>query len=577
MAHPSPAQARTHGGPVFADRFQAWRAARSAPATAFTSTPEPRSIGDAARGRQLLAGNFLLAGHLLEAPDTVPWDAEMPGPGFEAALHGFRWLDDLAALGTTEARVAAQHWTWEWIARHGRGHGPGWTAALTGRRLIRWISHAVLLLRGRPEQDSAVFFAVLGRQTLFLSRRWKAAPQGLPRFEAICGLIYAGLSLEGMQRHIRPALAALDRDCTREIDGEGGIATRNPEDLLEVLSLLVWAQEALEAVKLGPSEAHRTAITRAATTLRALRHADGALARFHGGGAGQAGLLDHALAASRTRPGVLPSGLAMGYARLAAGRTTLILDAAAPPTGAASANAHAGTLALEMTSGRRPVIVNCGSGAGFGEDWRRAGRATPSHSVLALEGVSSSRLGAEGAAQGDLLVTVPREVTAQRKPMHTGTQLILRHDGYRPSHGLIHTRNLALDRDGRSLSGEDMLATETEADRTRLDAALTGAERLEGLPAVLRFHLHPEVDAALDMGGAAASLALRSGEVWVFRHDGRATLTLEPSVHLEPGRLKPRPTRQLVLRGRVTEGRLRIGWTLEKAQDTPQAVRDMAD
>ena len=49
-----------------------------------------------------------------------------------------------------------------------------------------------------------------------------------------------------------------------------------------------------------------------------------------------------------------------------------------------------------------------------------------------------------------------------------------------------------------------------------------------------------DADAALDMGGNAVSIALKSGEIWVFRHDGRARLALEQSVYLEKGRLKAR-------------------------------------
>ena len=76
-------------------------------------------------------------------------------------------------------------------------------------------------------------------------------------------------------------------------------------------------------------DAHLDAIERIAPTLRTLRHADGALARFHGGGRGQEGWLDHALAASgiKTRQ---PDGLSMGYARLSAGRTSVIVDASPP-------------------------------------------------------------------------------------------------------------------------------------------------------------------------------------------------------------------------------------------------------
>ena len=119
-----------------------------------------------------------------------------------------------------------------------------------------------------------------------------------------------------------------------------------------------------------------------------------------------------------------------------------------------------------------------------------------------------------------------------------------------------------------------MLALEP-ADKDRFDAAMT-ASQLQGVAFQIRFHLHPEVDATLDMGGTAVGLALKSGELWVLRHDGKATLTLEPSVYLEKGRLRPRAAKQMVLSGRAMDYATRIRWSLAKAQETPISVRDLA-
>ncbi len=91
----------------------------------------------------------------------------------------------------------------------------------------------------------------------------------------------------------------------------------------------------------------------------------------------------------------------------------------------------------------------------------------------------------------------------------------------------------------------------------------------------MRFHLHPEVDATLDMGGTAVSLALRSGEIWVFRFEGRGELMLQSSIYLEKSRLKPRKTKQVVLSGVAMDYATRIRWTLAKAQDTPTVLRDL--
>jgi len=542
----------------------------------FVSSPEPRTIGSFARGRQLAAGNFLFAGSLVTAQGSTPWELEAPDTAFEQALHGFAWLDDLAAVGDSASRQAAQRWLWQWIALYGGGRGIGWTPDLTGRRLIRWINHALFMLQGGGESapDSEVFYRSLMQQTRFLSRRWHAAAPGLARFEALTGLIYAGLSLEGLEALADPAIKALARECDIQIDAQGGLPTRNPEELLDVFTLLTWAAAALSDAGRGTPQPHLAAIERIAPTLRTLRHSDGGLARFHGGGRGAEGWLDHALASCGVRT-MQAEGLAMGYARLSGGRTSVIVDASPPPGGAASANAHASTLAFELTSGRRPVIVNCGSGASFGLDWRRAGRATPSHSALVLGGYSSARLDIADKRSGiEALIDGPTNVPVELSAVSDGLRFAGGHDGYVLTHGLTHARTLDLTLDGRALAGEDMLLALDEAERRRFDRALDRT-KLKGIGFEIRFHLHPEIDATLDLGGAAVSMALKSGEIWVFRHDATCELTLEPGAYLEATRLKPRATHQIVLTGRAINRATRVRWSLSKAQETAIGVRDL--
>jgi uncharacterized heparinase superfamily protein len=264
----------------------------------------------------------------------------------------------------------------------------------------------------------------------------------------------------------------------------------------------------------------------------------------------------------------------MGYARISAGRTSIIIDAATPPTGDTSINAHASTLAFELTSGRRPLIVSCGSGTNFGQEWRRAGRATPSHSTLMLDGRSSAQLG-RTRKDLDLLTKFPKDVPIQMSKIADGLRFEGGHDGYVATYGLTHARILDLTLDGRAVAGEDVLAALTAKARKKFDKAMDD-KRLEGIPFELRFHLHPEVDASLDMAGTAVSMALKSGEIWVFRVGAGARMSVQSSVYLEKTRLKPRATKQIVLSGRAMEYATRIRWSLAKAQDTPISIRDLA-
>jgi len=560
---------------------------RSQPATGFRLEPEPWALGQFARGRQIAAGSFHLAGALVETHE--PWQVSPPGPAFAAALQGWGWLDHLAAFGDPAARSEARRWLDGWIAAPldgpGAGALPAWAPDLAGRRLLRWVIHARFLTAGAHPQAQGRFLAALGAHVGFLAHAAGRARPGLPRIEALTGWLIGALTLGGCEDQVPPALAALTEAAAALIAEDGAIPARNPEALLEVFVHLVWAQAALGAAEAPVPAPLEAALARATRAIRALRHADGALARFHGGGSGPEGLADRALAAAgpalRARPAA-----AMGFARLEGGRTTLIVDAAPPPAGAAATVAHASTLAFELTSGRRPLIVSSGPGQGFGADWALAARATSSHSTLALDGVSSARIaagaglraGVRGRADPAAMVAGPRRVTLHRSDERDAATLLLSHDGWVETHGLTHSRSLQLSADGRSLLASDELAALAPADQARLAQVLSGLGG-RGLGFALRFHLHPEADPSVDMQGRAVSVGLPSGEVWVFRFEatqgGPVSLALEPSVWLEPDRRAPRPCRQIVLRGALRDPGLRINWTLAKGQDTPLAIRDI--
>ncbi len=561
-----------------AEAAQRWAARRAARARmpGPVTWPEPRIAGDPAGGRRLLAGRLRIGPELVEAQGRSLWDL-VPDLPEAAALQGMEWLDDLAALGDARARARAQDWVGAWVTRFGGGTGPGWTPELAAQRLLRLLGHARFLLHPHGDGEAPLARAVAGHAA-FLGRRWRHAPAGKARLQALLALLQAQLALPGGRAEVPRTRDALAREAAATVDANGAVATRNPEELLEIMGLLVAAEAALAAAELPSNPALGAALARGAPTLRGLRHADGGLARFHGGCRGREGQVDQVLAAAG-RPSMTGARAAlllqMGFLRLAAGRTTVIADAAPPPMGAASLQAHASSLAIEITSGRRPLVVSCGPGQDYGPRWRRASRATASHSTLSLDDVSSARLAPPRPGEGGArLIDGPRRVLLESAPPGPeGQGVELAHDGWRALHGLTHARILHLSADGRTIEGEDLLATLTTADGVLFDRSLE-ASRGFGLPFSLRFHLHPDVRAEA-LADGTIGLALRSGEDWVFTHEGDGVLTLEPSVYLEKGRLHPRDTLQIVVAGRAIQPTTRLRWTLAKGYGTPEGLRDL--
>ncbi len=65
---------------------------------------------------------------------------------------------------TTQARATARELAVEWIMRHRGGDGIAWEPAVTGRRLISWLSHAGLLLDGADPKTYETITQSLGTQ-----------------------------------------------------------------------------------------------------------------------------------------------------------------------------------------------------------------------------------------------------------------------------------------------------------------------------------------------------------------------------------------------------------------------------
>ena len=536
--------------------------ARARALRASNAWPEPFAPGDAARAARLASGDLFLAGRRATLDGLSPFAITPPDAAWLAALHGFDWLDDAQAAGRAE-RAALRAWAFDWLRRFGGGAGPGWRADLAGRRLARLTTAAPLLMAGASDADKRRLLRAIDAHRRFLQTRIGAVRDPLTRLEAATGLALCGLAQEGGAATAVRAAARLGAAAAALIDGDGGVASRNPQALAEVFAALAWTAAALREGGVAPDPRHVAALGRAGPSLRALRLGDGGLARFHGGAAGDDALLDEAFArAGALARGRRPLG-AMGFARLAAGGAVAILDAASPPEGGAAA---ACALALEVSVGRQRLFGGVGPGAAFGPEWAVAARATAAHAALEIAGASAARLAPEGLAArvfGRGFAQGPSHVAAERLRDAGAEWLRAEHDGYADRFGLIVARRLRLSADGRDLRGEETL-------RAAPGAAPDALARTKTLPFCVRFHLAPEV--AASVSGGQASLSPPDGARWTLRVDGGA-LSVVDSVSLEPGAAAPRPARQLVISGVAADGQARVAWALTQDAAPPRPAR----
>lgn len=502
----------------------------------------------------VLEGRLPLAGRIIPF-GTLPWTVPPPGPRAAEAMHGFRWLLDLKTLGTRPAQARAQDLIRGWMRAHARWNELAWTPGVIGRRLVAWILSADFVLTDADEGLRTAYLRSLSMQAHHLVRDATHESGTSAAFAAVGGRLAAAFALE--IGDVDGALDMLERELEIQIFADGCHIQRNPSvhltvlrDLLDIRAMLVDAEAELPLML-------SDAMERMVAMLRFFRHGDGGLALFHGGKEDVVHVIDATLAEAGVKerpPASAPTG---AFERLAAGPTLILVDAGGPPPAKADRLAHAAPGAFELSVGRERLIVNCGGYAGDDSRWQTAMRSTAAHSTTMIDTVNAVPFEPSGGLHSRQF-----KVGAIRRDADGATWLEIDHNGYAARFSATCRRRLYIDALGEDIRGEDICEG-------------GGGERL-----VARFHLHPDVEAAVEDEATGEPLAgirltLPSGGIYRFISIG-GPMALEDSVYLGTSDM-PRPARQIVIGAPFVDKIARIKWALRRVEQGSPADQEGAD
>jgi uncharacterized heparinase superfamily protein len=537
--------------------------------------PQDLRTGDPTVAQDIYAGYFVFAGRAVQAGGRSPFAVLPPSPAWSEGLHGFGWLRHLRAADTALARENARALVSEGIASQRRKRATEATH-IVSRRLISFLSQSPFLLTGADHGFYRDFLRAIGTAVRDLERGVAMGPRPADRLVAAIALCYAGLCCGGYETQLRRATGALKAEIDAQILPDGGHISRNPGMLIEILLDLLPLRQVFVSRGIEPPVELERAIERMLPMLRLFRHGDGELALFNGMGRTEFDLLVALVASDAVRGEPAQHATYSGYDRVEAGTTVLIADLGPAPPLEASAEAHAGCLSFEFSSGSHRLIVNCGAPSQEGP-LRQAVRATAAHSTLGIGDTASclflaprpdmpgGRIAGWLAGRlGRIVLSGPREVRTERRTEADGTiHLVASHDGYRDAFGFRHERRLRLLPDGTRLDGEDILIAESEGAATP--------------DTFIRFHLHPRVAPLREQGRNAVALTQPDGTVWRFSVADPETGSLgtlqPPDLAIEDSMFFAdvdgrRPTRQIVVKpGLDASGKpAALAWRFERTE-----------
>ena len=541
-----------------------FRKAAKARLLATVDNPLP---GQRGAGTALRAGWLTVHGGRLALAD-LDYANKTITPPFERALHGFRWLDDLAASGPRETGAPiAEKLLAGWLEAHPRpGKGAAWAVGNVGQRLLGWLINAPLILSSHDKAFRSQVLAALDETARWLDRHVGRAEDRLGEVAGWCAIVAAGLLLpEGKPRRLYGE-AGLLRALGELIGDDGGVLSRSPLAQIEAIDLLVRLSACYRATRRDPPEAIPAMLGLLVPPLLGVLHGDGGLGNWQGAGAIDAARIEALVAATGVRARPLREARQWGYQRVSAGpqrtATVLVVDAAPPPLARHARHGCASTLAFELSAGKQRLVVNCGGAAFAGGAipvrLAQGLRATAAHSTLALDDTNSTAVlinGRLGAGVSE--VEVERRQVVADAGRRGATRIEAAHDGYAPRFGLTHRRILLLRDDGGELVGEDQL----------VPSGRRGKRGKVGF--AIRFHLAPGVEPYLSEDGRGVALALPDGSHWQFRSgakDDGVRVALDDSLWAD-GQGRPQATKQLVIHGLVSRGGGSFPWVFKKMRE----------
>jgi len=513
------------------------------------AVPRDHVHGDRQRGDALLAGRLTVGSEALSLKDL---DFAKAGAGGAVAeqLQGFSWLRDLAAAASREkgARLA-EAMVGRWLIAHGTKPDEAWAPQLWGERVLFWTAYAPYILSSADSGYRSALLNTLARGARHLDANADKAPAGLDRITAWCGVVAAGLLVQGGVPRVARGEAGLARALTSAQFDDGGLISRSPFEQMLLVDRFGLLRSCYLAAKQTLPDGIEAAAQASLAALHGVTMGDGALSSWQGCNPGEASRLTALIEGCGLRARPLRQARGWGYQRMSALGTIVVLDAAPPPPAKMADRGSASTLAFELSDGGQRLVVNCG-GPGplpteLSDELVQGLRTTAAHSTLVLSDTNSTNILADGSLGKGV-----EDVTIDRTEDNDASRLEASHDGYVRAFGMVHKRSLMLGNDGKELRGADQLQPKGRK-KIRQSAAYA-----------VRFHLAPGVEATITADGMGAILRSKGAPPWNFRCRG-GNLAAEESLWID-GRGQPRRTTQLVVVGEVSALGGEIGWQFRR-------------
>ncbi len=218
----------------------------------------------------------------------------------------------------------------------------------------------------------------------------------------------------------------------------------------------------------------------------------------------------------------------------------IFFDVVQPNTDRISSNLSAGTLSIELSGFGEKIVTNCGASESFGKNPEYL-RYSAAHSTIILQNTNISEI-----KEGNPHIKFPQSV-AFRKENNSEEEIFEgSHNGYLRKFNKIIKRKLIFYKNKNKLEGEDSLISYKSLN--------------DRLIFHIRFHLAEGIILNFTNNKKNIILKTKLNNIWIFKSDRE--LIIEDSILVDYNITKP--TKQIVIKGVLSDKKVIEKWSLEK-------------
>src|SRR6476620_7748630 len=255
------------------------------------AVPRDHVPGDRPRGEALVAGRFQVGCETVLLADLDFGALGGSGPVAEQ-IQGFSWLRDLATAASREkgARLA-EAIVGRWLLAHGTHADDAWAPHLWGERILYWTAYAPYILSSSDAGYRSALLNTLARGARHLDANADKAAAGLDRVTAWCGVVAAGLLVQGGVPRVARGEAGLARALASAQFDDGGLVSRSPFEQVLLVDRFGLLRACYQAAKQVLPDGIEAAAQASLAALHGVTLGDGALSSWQGCNPGEASRL----------------------------------------------------------------------------------------------------------------------------------------------------------------------------------------------------------------------------------------------------------------------------------------------